>query len=195
MNFIKFSQNLKHLRLSHKLTSNLLAKMIGLQGKGSYSKLENAKNPPSFYPLVNTAELFAIDLDWLIGRVSYPYDEEIIFQAEEGLFPLFIVLDGEKLSYFPLKGSQPIPDDYTAPERRKETYSLPLRADILYVAHLMQFLVSENPGVANLPVRTDIPPDTDLYIMCQAWLHEIWENRKREPFDKQRPIFNILDNE
>lgn len=182
-----FSKNLKNLRKIHGLTNEKIAKLIKMNSRGSYSKLENIKSSPSFFTLLNIAKLFSVDIDWLVGRVKYPYQEEIIANAEEGLFPLYVIIN-EQQEYFPAMPTPPAA--YTDPEKRKKTYSLPVRADILYIAHLMQFLVGENPAVANpLWPRTDKPADPELYNQCKAWLHELWENRPQEP------LFDILKSE
>ena len=70
-----FAKNLKKLRIAHNLNGELMSKLIGMNSKGSFSKLENAKNPPSFQTLINVAKVFAVDLDWLVGRIDKPYQE------------------------------------------------------------------------------------------------------------------------
>lgn len=87
-----FASRLKALRSRYELTSQQMASFIGLSGAGSYSTLENGKNPPSCKTLVRTARAFAVDLDYLVGRTQKPYEEELLRIEEKDLFPLVVNL-------------------------------------------------------------------------------------------------------
>ena len=42
-----FAKNLKKLRIAHNLNGELMSKLIGMNSKGSFSKLENELTPNS----------------------------------------------------------------------------------------------------------------------------------------------------
>lgn len=82
------AKNLKFLRQSHYLSLSEMAMLINLKSKGSLSTLENAKNPPSFETLINIANVFAVKVDWLIGRTDERYDATIISALESQLLDI-----------------------------------------------------------------------------------------------------------
>lgn len=128
--FTKFSHNLHILRKSHFLSLSELALLINLKSKGSLSTLENAKNPPSFETLINIANLLTISIDWLVGRSSEPYNEEIILNIERELLSLSCT--SNEVS-FKLLRSPLIPEEYLNENTRKNLYSLPIRANIIFL--------------------------------------------------------------
>lgn len=218
-----FSKNIKLLRTSHGLTSKQMAQFIGLGGAGSLSTIENEKNPPSFKTMWMVAKLFAVDLEWMIGRVSYPYREEIIESEERDLFPLITQMpDGSALEIVPYKQMVNIPQDYTDLNSRRQTYSLPLRANIIYIAHLLSYLIKADSDALNyiqyLPniLMKDSSTKNDslmrplfsqtstgkrmllnesAVLRCYYWLDRLWEIEKSKPMEQQIPIFDILKNE
>lgn len=70
MNVGIFAKRLKLLRLTHRLKSNTLGALVGAPGNGSIGKLEKGRSQPSFTPFTGVAKLFAVSLDWLVGRVD-----------------------------------------------------------------------------------------------------------------------------
>ena len=91
----RFGDKIKALRKNHDVTLSDMAMLINLKSKGSLSTLENAKNPPSYETLINIADVFAVKVDWLIGRSSQPYDEEIIFKLENQIMNFRLSADAE----------------------------------------------------------------------------------------------------
>lgn len=128
--FTKFSHNLHILRQSHCLSLSELALLINLKSKGSLSTLENAKNPPSFETLINIANLFTVSIDWLVGRSSEPYNEEFLLNIEKEI--LSISCTSNEVS-FKLLRSPLIPEEYLNENTRKNLYSLPIRANIIFL--------------------------------------------------------------
>ena len=218
-----FSKNIKLLRTSYGLTSKQMAQFIGLGGAGSLSTIENEKNPPSFKTMWMVAKLFAVDLEWMIGRVSFPYREEIIESEERDLFPLITQMpDGYALEIVPYKQVVSIPKDYTDLDSRRQTYSLPLRANIIYLAHLLSYLIKTNSdtldylqylpnilikdsSIKNDPLMRPLFSQTPMgkrellkhspILYCYYCLDRLWGNEKEKPLEQQIPIFDILKNE
>ena len=218
-----FAKNLKKLRIAHNLNGELMSKLIGMNSKGSFSKLENAKNQPSFQTLINVAKVFAVDLDWLVGRIDKPYQEELIESEERDLFPLITQMpDGYALEIVPYNQVVSIPKDYTDLNSRRQTYSLPLRANIIYLAHLLSYLIKTNPDtldylqyLPNILVKDSSTKNDSLMrplfsqtpmgkrellnhspiLYCYYSLDRLWGNEKEKPLEQQIPIFDILKNE
>ena len=111
----RFGDKIKALRKNHDVTLSDMAMLINLKSKGSLSTLENAKNPPSYETLINIADVFAVKVDWLIGRSSQPYDEEIIFKLENQIMNFRLSADAVFKDI--------VPDVYADAELRSKTVS------------------------------------------------------------------------
>lgn len=128
--FTFFSQNIFILRKAHNLTILDLSNMINLKSKGTLSLLENNKTLPSYDTLINLSNLFAVSVDWLVGRSSAPYVEEIILTFERDLLSLSCTSNNIpiKLLRYPF-----IPEEYLNENTRKKLYSLPIRANLIFL--------------------------------------------------------------
>lgn len=104
--------------------------MINLKSKGTLSLLENNKTLPSYDTLINLSNLFAVSIDWLVGRSSTPYVEEIILTFERDLLSLSCTSNNIplKLLRYPF-----IPEEYLNENTRKKLYSLPIRANLIFL--------------------------------------------------------------
>lgn len=182
-----FASRLKALRSRYELTSGQMASFIGMNSKGSYSKLENGKNPPSCKTLVRTARAFAVDLDYLVGRTQKPYEEELLRIEEKDLFPLVVsLLDGTKRDawdFFPASQRPCIPEAYQNPVFRRGFYSLQDRGDILTILHFLAHYLETNPEVAKdgqyvsrilLTDPETIPAKDRAFLRHIAWLDRLW---------------------
>ena len=220
MNSAIFSKRLKLLRLTHKLKSNTLGPLIGSPGKGSISRLENAKNNPGFIPLTGLAEFFAIDLEWLVGRVNKPYREEIISYEEKNLFPIYANIEKKSVEILPYQNLLSLPEDYVDLTLRKKTYSLALRADIIFLSRYLKYIVEDDPSVLELSEYLPLilrpqsenksegkralligetaraklltSLDESSCLKCYSLLYSIFYVKKLAPIDQQIPVFNIM---
>lgn len=210
-----FAKRLKLLRLAHKLKSNTLGPLIGSPGKGAISRLENSKNNPGFTPFTGAAEFFAVDLEWLVGRVDEPYREEVIAYEEQKLFPIYANVGNESVQLIPYQDLLSLPEDYVDLNLRKKTYSLALRADIIFLSRYLKYIVEDDPSTLELseylpiilnPKSTPKPSllvsdtakgrlflhlDESFYLRCYSLLHYIWYVEKLRPIDQQIPIFDL----
>ncbi|WP_455780921.1 helix-turn-helix domain-containing protein [Megasphaera elsdenii] len=182
-----FASRLKALRSRYELTSQQMAEFIGMNSKGSYSKLENGKNPPSCKTLVRTARAFAVDMDYLIGRTQKPYEEELLRLEEKDLFPLVVSLpDGTKRDVwdlFPASQRPCIPETYQNPVFREGFYSLQDRGDILTILHFLVHYLETDPDVAKdgqyvsrilLADPETVPAKDRAFLSHIAWLDRLW---------------------
>ena len=135
--FTKFSQNLRTLRQSHYLSLSEMAMIINLKSKGSLSTLENAKNPPSFETLINIAEVFAVTIDWLVGRSSQPYNEEIILNLENQIMDIK-VNSGTVFKKI-------LPPLYANIEQRTIFFSVAERANLIFLLQYMKIITENEP--------------------------------------------------
>ncbi len=76
MNYELFSNRLKHLRLSNKLTLLQLGNSIG-STKATISNLENGYKKPSLDMIVSLADYFNVSLDYLTGRTDEPVNPNV----------------------------------------------------------------------------------------------------------------------
>ena len=64
-------EQLKMLRLSHKLTQQEVANILGVD-RTTYVKYETGKSEPTFETLVRLADYFDVSTDYLLGTSSAP---------------------------------------------------------------------------------------------------------------------------
>lgn len=135
--FTIFSHNICVLRQSHYLSLSEMAMLINLKSKGSLSTLENAKNPPSFETLINIANIFAVKVDWLVGRSLQPYDEEIILSLEEQIMDIK-VNSGTVFQKI-------LPPLYSDIEKRAKFFSLAERANLIFLLQYVKIITENEP--------------------------------------------------
>lgn len=131
----RFGDKIKALRKNHDVTLSEMAMLINLKSKGSLSTLENAKNPPSYETLINIADVFAVKVDWLIGRSSQPYDEEIIFKLENQIMNFRLSADAEFKDI--------VPDVYADAELRSKIYTLEIRAALIFYLQYLKIVYAK----------------------------------------------------
>lgn len=133
----RFGDKIKALRKNHDVTLSDMAMLINLKSKGSLSTLENAKNPPSYETLINIADVFAVKVDWLIGRSSQPYDEEIIFKLENQIMNFRLSADAVFKDI--------VFDKYSDKELRSKIYPLKMRAYLIFLLKFLKAITEKHP--------------------------------------------------
>ena len=101
-----------------------LALILNFKNKSTIAQLETIKIFPSFETLLEIANLFAINIDWLVGRSSEPYSEEIILKLESEIMSIKLNADTEF--------RQSTPDIYSNIDKRTKFYSLSERANLIF---------------------------------------------------------------
>lgn len=132
-----FAKNLKFLRRLYSLSLSEMAMIINLKSKGSLSTLENAKNPPSFDTLVNIVNVFAVKVDWLFGRSSRPYDEEIFFNLENKIMNISL---SDNVVFKDI-----VFDKYSDKELRSKIYPLKRRAYLIFLLKFLKAITEKHP--------------------------------------------------
>lgn len=66
-----FSERLKKLRTSKKLTQEYMANLLGITRQG-YAKYEKSEAQPDFATLEKLASFFEVSTDYLLGRTENP---------------------------------------------------------------------------------------------------------------------------
>lgn len=125
-----FVNNMKQLRLSHSLSMSELSYILNFKNKASIGKIEKNMAFPSLEKLIDISELFVVSIDWLVGRSSEPYNDEILLNIEREI--LSISCTSNEVS-FKLLRSPLIPEEYLNETTRKKLYSLPVRANIIFL--------------------------------------------------------------
>lgn len=134
-----FTTNFKLLRLSHFLSMSDLALILNFKNKSTIAQLETGKIFPSFETLLEIANLFAINIDWLVGRSSKPYSEEIILQLESEIMSIKLNANTEF--------RQSIPDIYSNIDKRIKFYSLSERANLIFLLQYLKILTEKKSAL------------------------------------------------
>ena len=134
-----FVNNFKILRYNHQLSSADLVYILSLKSRSSVTNIESKRALPSLEFLVKISNLFAVKIDWLFGRSSQPYDEELILKLESQLMNIKITNDIEYKSI--------LPDTYSDIEKRRIFYTLAERANLIFLLQYLKTLVLKEPYI------------------------------------------------
>lgn len=126
-----FANNIKNIRETHGLSMNELASLMQFKSKGTIGQLETQKAQPSFDFLLKMNSIFAVSIDWLIGLSNQPYTNGSLLNAENNINK--IICDNNKLEY----SLKLLPKYYTDLSEREKHYSLSVRADIVFLMHVL----------------------------------------------------------
>lgn len=118
--------------MQYQLTHSVLARYCSVfnvinLSQSTLSLWENNKRTPTVDNLQFVADIFAVNLDWLLGRSDEKYSESVIKILEPSSFPLTVTVCDTTVDV-PIE----LPDDYKNYEIRQQTYSLAARADIIF---------------------------------------------------------------
>ena len=126
-----FANNIKNIREVHGLSMNDLASLMHFKSKGTIGQLETQKAQPSFDFLLKMNSIFAISIDWLIGLSNQPYSNGSLLNAEININK--IIYDNNKLEY----SLKLLPNYYTDLSEREKQYPLSVRANIVFLMHVL----------------------------------------------------------
>lgn len=132
-----FGNNLKAIRIAHNLTMNEMAAFLGFKGNSSIAMIESARSTTSFDTLVSISSLFSVSLDWLFGFSPYIYNELIISLREKVVLDLEI---GHRQVLCDI-----VPYEYRNETSRSQFYNIKERANILYLAQYLNYLIDIEP--------------------------------------------------
>lgn len=129
-----FAENIKLLRKAHNLTIVELSDIFETISKTTIGSWEKETNIPSLDTLDKIINLFAVSSDWLLGYSSDPYNKEVISNIENILFSQAIENNGVEIPL--LRKVSWMTEEYWNLELRDKTYSLPIRANIIFLLHI-----------------------------------------------------------
>ena len=130
-----FPIKFKMLRTIHNLSTAQAAEFFSFKSKGSIASLEFMKAGPTLATLEDVVDFFSISMDWLAGKSSIIYREEILSAIEDNLLA-DMVTNNPQLHYYQLstwwiKGSKRY-------SQRKQALSLPVRANIIFCQQVLR---------------------------------------------------------
>lgn len=183
-----------------------LALILNFKNKSTIAQLETIKIFPSFETLLEIANLFAINIDWLVGRSSEPYSEEIILKLESEIMSIKLNADTEF--------RQSTPDIYSNIDKRTKFYSLSERANLIFLLQYLKILTEKEPTLLHndtnhnflkyLLKQTNIKKqrfkDTEekyLYVLRSIAaillndLRQPLDSNHNVPFEIPKPLFDI----
>lgn len=135
-----FRSNFKQIRQAYNLTLADMADILCLRSRSTLSELENGNNKKmlAMDSMMQLSKVFAVSLDWLFGYTDKPYCEPQIMDIEDSLLDIYSRYDPE--GYMDIHDTDNnidiwIPNAYLDYEIRRQTYSLPVRANICFLFH------------------------------------------------------------
>ncbi|WP_196596025.1 hypothetical protein [Pectinatus frisingensis] len=184
-----FVERFTMLKDTYDLTYPVLTSLLGARGKSTINEWIRAKKSfPNESMLVYISDLFAVSIDWLLGRIDEPYNEMILttLEVQHTVDLLSMVL------------SPFIPNEYLNIKQRRKNYSLGQRANISYIAMAAYFRTMFDMFTFKQVENGDIYLKTqDDTIRCQNLLNMYVADVKdfgpliRGELDK--PVFDLED--
>lgn len=175
-----FPIKFKILRTTHNLSTAQAAEFFSFKSKGSIASLEFMKAGPTLATLEDVVDFFSISMDWLAGKSSIIYREEILSAIEDKLLA-DMVTNNPQLHYYQLstwwiRGSKRY-------SQRKQAFSLPVRANIIFCLQALRksSLIFDKQGTY---------PETDI-----SYLDGIEKSAIKKMFEKlHNTIYPLLVN-
>lgn len=151
MSNLTFSARLQQLRKTHHLSLTQLAELIGKE-KTTISSIESGKIGTTIDVIAELADLFAVSVDWLLGRADEPYTLDVIEKLEQKILTKQETLDQmintnslNSPHWLYLKsfvvGSDI--DILYFPVEEREKYSLKQCAEIIFILNFLEKTITE----------------------------------------------------
>ena len=133
------AKNLKFLRRLYGLSMSELALILNFKNKSTIAQLETIKMLPSFETLINIANVFAVNMDWLTGRTYESYNDAIIAELEERLMDVKLA---DNTVFRDIA-----PDFYLDSSIRNVGFSLFDRANLIFLLQFLKAVTEKYPQV------------------------------------------------
>lgn len=130
-----FPKKIRLLREVHNLSTIQVAEFFTFKVNASVSGLEFGRVNPTLAILDTIVEFFSVSIDWLAGKSSIIYREEILDAIEDKLLA-DMVTNNPQLHYYQL--STWWIRDSKRYSQRKQTFSLPVRANIIFCLQVLR---------------------------------------------------------
>ena len=141
-----FPKKIRLLREVHNLSTIQVAEFFSFKVNASVSDLEFGRANPTLATLDTIVNFFSVSIDWLAGKSSIIYREEILSAIEDKLLA-DMVTNNPQLHYYQLstwwiRGSKRY-------SQRKQAFSLPVRANIIFCLQVLRkfSLIFDEQGI------------------------------------------------
>lgn len=139
-----FAHRFRAIRNSHKLTMIEMAKLLGYKRNSSISMIETGNSTISLDVMIKMNLIFAISTDWLIGVSEDIYTESVmIYREKEANF--FNNQIGNNQTLLDI-----VPNEYFWPSDRSKFYNLKERANIVFLAYYLDYMIKNMPEIQTL---------------------------------------------
>ncbi|MBR5858079.1 MAG: hypothetical protein IKY88_04135 [Phascolarctobacterium sp.] len=129
-----FPKQFTILRNSHNLGVRDVAAILNIKSPSNISSWEQHRLIPSLDVFCDILTLFSVSSDWLLGYSDNPYNVKVISSIESSLFAETIENNGVNIPL--LRKVSWMTEEYWNAELRSKTYSLAVRANIVFLLHI-----------------------------------------------------------
>lgn len=137
-----FKRRLYILKSAHEINNSNLAVLLDFKSGNSITQMETGQLYPSVDALLRIVSLFAVNIDWLFGRIDEIYKEEVIEKLEKELFTV------EVTPNIAFKDIDQQARKYASDlEYRKKEFNLAERANVVYLLQYLKVLTEKGVGI------------------------------------------------
>lgn len=130
-------QRFKLVRTAYGLSLQDMASSLSVKSKATIFRIEENKALLSIELLNRFSKIFSVSYDWIFGISDNPYIESYIYENESILLAIIDIINSKSNSCELLVN---IPSEYLNYNLRIKHFSLPVRANIIFLLHI--FLIS-----------------------------------------------------
>ena len=185
-----FAEQFLLLKNTYNLSYNDLSGILGANTKATINDwVKSQKGFPSGFSLVLISDIFAIHLDWLLGRIDKPYSEEILTSLEKQSIPML------KVAINSTTIIPSLPEKYENQELRRSNYSFGQRANLVYITLSSYYRTVFDTYTSKQLETGDLHLNVDELLKVQkSLLTYIFENKDVIPLiqgELDKPIFDL----
>lgn len=126
---LSFSDRIKLLRTSYKLSTRELASILDIKAP-SIAAWESGKSQPTLEMFKRICNLFAVSADFMLGNSSIAYNEEFLLNLEKMLINYKLYTGATVMQ------TLTFPNKYLDEESRIANYSHGMRANIIFLLYM-----------------------------------------------------------
>lgn len=206
---LDFGKKLKALRSAYELNNATLSRYCTIFNESiistaAISYWENGKRMPAADSVLLLANIFAVNINWLISFDDYPekpiYDEIRLEYLESKLIERSqnYMIRGEvfEFPYF-----RELSEEYLVLEQRKEEFTFEARANIIFLMYVIDFEwqryikanITEFKSVYELTVKNILMRGVDFLMTAPGDLHTIGERvvQLKKIMETKKPLYKV----
>lgn len=185
-----FKNRLNILKTAHELNNATLATLLDFKSGASILHMENGKLKPSVDALLRIVDLFAVNIDWIYGRVNHIYNDIVISKLEKELFEIEVLPD------LPFYNSDANTRNYCSDiEFRKKDFTLAERANIIFLLQYLKVLNQKGTTVMEEGYRLGWSKEAIKNVLAGRTKRMRFSDEVSERSYIMRNIFYILAND